>query len=566
MIETFKPFPVDDSLPDMARLQNHRLNALGSLYYYIKVILKRKRLTDSLHLPICRSLERKHIKDVYEISRDHFKSTICTEGLPTWRTLPVTQKDEDCWTAAGYSPEWIRWMHTIHDPDSRNLLVSENITNAAKLGRKIRWHYESNDIYRACFPETLPDSSCTWTDFSLHTKRPGKYGAHGEGTFDFLGVGSAVQSRHYNGIVVEDDLVGRKAIESQSIMDKTIEYHQLLVGVFEDENAYAENDELVVGNRWSFHDLPSYIREHEPWFVFTNHSALGGCCPAHPADTPIFPEEFSFEKLMRLKQRLGAYNFSCQYLNNPCAPEDADFQERWLNYFVLDRTVDGFLVIKHDVKDGRVRKDMKLGELSMAMAVDPRHSGNDSQGRARHAIVVLGTAAAPKEQKTDLSADYYLLHSEALACGYDTFFNAIYKTAKMWKQKKVGFETVAAQKYAAYHIQQRNKYETWPIQIIELKGEVEAPDGTTSRKKEWRIRNVLAPIFEREKFWVQPKQQDFIAEYTTFPRGRFVDQLDALAYCPQFLRAPMRMEDHLRLLAQNHRNSKLVGQRYTAVN
>ena len=36
---------------------------------------------------------------------------------------------------------------------------------------------------------------------------------------------------------------------------------------------------------------------------------------------------------MRLKARLGSYHFSCQFLNNPVAPEDADFQENWLNYF-----------------------------------------------------------------------------------------------------------------------------------------------------------------------------------------------------------------------------------------
>jgi len=124
--------------------------------------------------------------------RDYFKSTICTEGLPMWKALPFGDSDEASFRSLGYGDEFIRWMRKAHNPDTRLLLVSENITNAAKLGQRIRWHYESNALYRALFPETLPDSSCVWTNFSLSIKRPNLMtGGHGEGTFDFLGVGGA---------------------------------------------------------------------------------------------------------------------------------------------------------------------------------------------------------------------------------------------------------------------------------------------------------------------------------------------------------------------------------------
>ena len=558
-VELYKPLSLSGLAPNKAA-RALRLNGLGSLYYFIKINLKRRRLTDALHMPICRSLERRHIKDVYEISRDHFKSTICGEGLPMWRALPVSNQDEDEFTSYGYSPEFVRWMHEVHNPDARNLLVSENITNAAKLGKKIRGHFESNAIFRASYPEILPDTSCTWTDYSLHIKRPNKSGTHGEGTFDFLGVGSAVQSRHYNGILIEDDLVGRKAIESQSIMDKTIEYHKLLVGVFENEDAVFENDELVVGNRWAYHDLNTYIKENEPWFTFVNHSALGGCCDIHPPDQPIFPEEFSFEKLMRLKERLGAYHFSCQFLNNPSSPEDADFRKEWLNYYTLGVDANSYPVIVCDAKNGKVFKDRRLAEMSIAMTVDPRHSGNDTAGRCRHAIVVLGSLIIKEGEKE--RQHFFLLDEWAQGTNYDTFYNKIYQMAKKWKIRRVGFESVAAQKYAIHHIQTMNKYQDWPISIVELKGEVEAPDGTMSRKKEWRIRNVLAPVFESERFWVQRCHQDFIGEYTTFPKGRFCDLLDAMAYAPQIMTNSMSTERVLALKQANWQRSKQVNAPY----
>jgi hypothetical protein len=551
LVEKFIPLPIVGVPPSVGAM-HFRINAFGSLFYFIKFVLKRGKLTTTLHLPVCSSLEKDHIKDVWELPRDHFKSTICTEGLPMWWALPFLKQDEDNFVKLGYSDNFINWMKRVHKPDVRNLLVSENITNAAKLGSKVRYHFESNDRFRALFPEVLPDTSCTWSNYSLHVKLPAGFNAsHGEGTFDFLGVGGALQSRHYDNII-EDDLVGRKAIESQSVMDKTIDYHRLVVGAYENDDKDHEGNEIIVGNRWSYHDLSSYIREHEDWFNVVMHSALGGCCPLHQADTPIFPEHFSFEKLMKIKERLGSYHFSCQYLNNPAAPENADFKPEWLGYYELKEDVNGEY-ISHAVKDGTVKRDVRLNHLRIAMTVDPAHSGNAGAGRCRHAIIVLGLSS---------NGDYYLLQSWAKACGYDEFIKEIYSIAMRWKVTKFGLETIAAQKFLAYHIQFLNRLENRNLRIIELKGEVEGPDGELTRKKEWRIRNVLLPIFEAGRFYAQRKHQDFIGEYTTFPKGRFVDQLDALAYAPQMITLPQKQEFYLAAKQQNQRRLREVNAPY----
>ena len=481
-----------------------------------------------------------------------------------WRALPFSTQDEDRFRQLGYGDEFIRYMKRVHKRDARNLLVCENVTNAAKLGARISGHYGSGTIFRVMFPEILPDSSCTWSSYSLHHKRSPGAAPHGEGTFDFLGVGGALQSRHYDGLVVQDDLVGRKAIESISIMDKTIEYHQLLVGAFEESEpdrgsltaAQSENDEFVVGNRWGYTDLNSHIREREPEFKIVTHDALGGCCPEHPTDTPIFPEEFSFEKLMRWRNRLGNYHFSCQFRNNPAAPENADFKEQWLNYFTIEEAheANGFKrMIRHAVVDGIVRKDFPLNHLRIGMTVDPNHSGNAGLGRCRHAIMVVGLAA---------NSDYYLLDCWAKASGYDEFYNEIFTLAGKWGLTKIGVETVAAQKYIKHHIESMCRLRGQRLTIVELKGEVEGPDGELTRKKEWRIRNVLAPVFEAQQFHTQRKFQDFLGEYTTFPKGKFVDELDALAYIPQLIKAPQRYEDYIKSLRANQQGARMVNAPY----
>lgn len=539
-----------------------RLNCLGSLHYFIKVGLRRRRLNGQLHKTMCTQLERDHIKDVFEIPRDHFKSTIASEGFPIWRVLPLNDNDKNSFVKLGYSNDFIEWMERSHKPASRNLLVSENITNASKLGKRISFHYESGALFRGLFPEVIPTAAETWSNFSLQQRIPQSVtrhhtasGGHGEGTFDFLGVQGALQSRHYDGLLIEDDLVGMKAIQSPSIMETTINYHKLVAGAFENEDNAFENDELVIGNRWGYVDLNSHIREHEPWFRVTNHSALGGCCEDHPSDTPIFPEEFSIEKLLRLKERFGNYIFSCQYLNNPCAPEDADFKDSDVRFyeFLVDKD-SGEKLIHHEVEEGIIKKDLNTKFLNVCLTTDPNHSGNSGSGRCRHAITVVGLSA---------DGDYYLLDCWAQASNYDTYINKIYELADKWHLTKIGVESIAAQKYLIYHINYRNKLENRYMKIVELKGEVDLGDGVLAKKKEFRIRGILSPLLESRHFYAKRAHQDFLGELTSFPRGKFVDILDSLAYAPQLLKLPQTFMQDLKWRAANSKFARNWRQPYS---
>ncbi len=283
----------------------------------------------------------------------------------------------------------------------------------------------------------------------------------------------------------------------------------------------------------------------------------------HPMDTPIFPEEFSWEKLMRLKARFGNYHFSCQYLNNPVPPEDADFKPEAVGYFAFKRASDNRILIEHEVKDGIVRKDLYLGHLAISMAVDPTHSGNSGAGRCRHAIVVLARHDVGMGSDEGQGSNYYLLETWAQACSLATFVDKIYEIAERWKLRKFGVETSAGQIYLKFHLDQKNLVSNKKLDIIPLKGEVEAPDGSKTTKKEWRIRNVLSPIVERGSFFAQRKQQDFMNELRTFPHGNYCDQLDALAYIPQMLRSTMDYSLHIALRAKNEARAAQVNKPYS---
>src|ERR1700760_294053 len=224
----------------------YRLNSLGSFYFFSKVTLHHNRFADHFHRPLAESIESYHVQKVIEVPRDHFKTTLFSESSPMWWSLPFSQTDEDYMRALGYSDNFIKWMKRAHDRDTNTLVVSEVIDNCIKFGIRVDNHYTNNNLFRNLFPEILPDESCKWTEKSKTHKRT-KAAQNGEGTYDYLGVGGALQSRHYKRII-EDDLVGKKALRSDTIMNDTIQYHQLLVGGFDssEDDKFVGNDEIIV--------------------------------------------------------------------------------------------------------------------------------------------------------------------------------------------------------------------------------------------------------------------------------------------------------------------------------
>lgn len=511
----------------------HRLNALGSLYYFIKIVLRKHRLTEHLHKDICDSLEKDSLKEGLEIPRDHFKSTICSEGFPMWRALPFSNRDELYMRQLGYGDEYIRWMKHAHNQDVRSLLVSANIKNATKLGKRIDFHYKNNRLFTGLFPEVIPNTSDAWAVESMtHRRTQTATSAQGEGTYDFLGVGAALQSRHYD-LIIEDDLVGLDALDSEIVMQSIIDYHRLVVGAFDSVPGRPDlvGDEIVVGNRWQNEDLNAYLREFEKEFKFTTHSAIGGCCSKHPYGVAIFPEEFSLGKLERIKQRLGTYFYSCQYLNSPVPPGEEKFKESNLRYFHFDRFIDRYInsddpvykvKIVHQVVGGKTDKDVLPSHLERVMIVDPSHAGKN--GRSRHCIIIVGFSNTP--------ARVYLLEVWAEANDYSLLVNKMYELGEKWKIKRPYVEAVGFQSFLKFHFDSLKKYRSaagkWIFDRVEELKTDKSEDAKTKRIEG------MSPVYERNEFWVcSTGTSQFMEEYRKYPHSKFKDVLDSVGYIMQ---------------------------------
>lgn len=497
-----------------------RLNSLGSLYWFIKFTLQRDKLTFNLHKPILDRLESDVPRLLLEMPRDHLKTTMATEGRPIWRVLPFTERDEVAMRELGYGDAFIEWMKRAHNPARSILTVTETISNGVKLGKRIDWHFIENDLMKLAFNDIMPDAKCTWNDDSKQIKCPA-HGPNGEGTFDFLGVGAALQSRHYHD-VNEDDPVGKEALESELVMAKTHAYHQLLMGAFVSPK---EAVWTVTNNRWAPNDLSGWIRKNNEKvppgrrFVIEHHSALGGCCPRHPQGKIIFPEEFTMEDFAEIRETQGPYFFSHQYLNLAVNPEECIFKPEWLRFYNLTPSPiePGKVWFRHEVKAGEVLPDINPRTLVKSMIVDPNHA--EERGRSRHAIVVTGF-----DPETDR---IYLFDLWAKSASYDDLVKNMFDLAKAWGIYEAWVENIAGQRLLRYPIEYMRKSSGYNLT---MRTDLKTEKGANAKMA--RIES-LEPIYRGGQFWCRRDQTDFLDEYYNYPGHPTKDVLDALGYATQ---------------------------------
>jgi hypothetical protein len=577
----WKILPIPDSATAPQKRQLVRLNALGSLFYFNKVVLNHSRLSPGLHGYMCRELERDSLRLALEVPRDMFKTTVASVSAPMWWALPFNDLDEECMRRFGYGDAWIRWMKRAHYSSTRTLIASEVIDNAIKIGTRISGHYQNNAEFRYYFPEIIPKSTedlrgtgqkkDKWNAKSMtHNRVDNVY--VGEGTFNFIGAKGALQSQHFERQVI-DDPVGEKAIKSDIVMNDTCEWIRKLPGAFDSDPDQPERlaDQLFIGNRWSERDVGSFLRrEYSSSIKFITHSAEGGCCDLHPAGESIFPEEFPMEKLAELRRIWGAYHYSAQYLNNPVAPDAVRFKSTWLRHFTQVPWLDNQRVmvansqqlgvqpsvsdtvkrieedraeaagaipqrlrmaLRHEATQGEVLEDIRAGELDRVAILDPSHSETPG-GRSRHAIAVLGIYNKPPKPRR-----IYLLECWAGQTSFESMIAKLISTqagnrglAVKWRVNHVYLESKVAGQQGWYYLFRDRCRAMGPEASYSVR---ELKTDRSANAKEQRIIG-MEPVYENGFFYVNRAGcQQFIEEYEVFPNGRFIDLLDVVGYVPQ---------------------------------
>jgi hypothetical protein len=554
--DQWKILPWTGEMSTKAKRTAMRLNALGDPYFHGKVVLGFNRMVGHLHGAWLKRLSDPGLHMVLQAPRDHFKTTTGTVTLASWWVLPFGAREEDWMRSLGYGDEWIRYMYRIHSADLKIAISSETEPNAILMGMRYDDIYQKNAIFREVFDDLIPGTGANWNQLNkTHNREKGS----GEGTFSMLGVGTVLQSRHFNR-AIHDDLFGEEALYSESTREKTIDWHRKFPGAF-DTDVLAPgflNLELVTGNRWGLNDLNSHIMENDPSFLFETHSAEGGCCPDHPAGQPIFPEEFTMERLAQLRVRFGVRSYSAHYLNMPVSEEECAFRKNWLPRFRLlkkemGQQNDGTLIYKtviERISANQILEDIPVSDLDRFLILDPNHGGE--RGRARHAAVVCGT-----KRRADGRRDIYQLEAWAAAVSHDKMIGEVGRMAERWRVQKFYVETIAGQD-GWMHYFERDLRDRMPQMVV-----TSLPKERGSGAKDRRIMS-MSPLYERGQVWIRATgggSEEFMREYELYPNARTVDLADCMGYCFNIVESPeIDMNSWRRRQAQEmERRSRSVG-------
>lgn len=224
----------------------------------------------------------------------------------------------------------------------------------------------------------------------------------------------------------------------------------------------------------------------------------------------LFPKKLSQEFLDAQKRLQGSYIFAHQYQNEIIPSEDQDFKRDWLRYYT------------------------ELPQIKHTFAfIDPAISLEDHA--CFTAVVVV-----------DVDSDdmWYLKMARRLRITATQTIELMFKIQEIYKPQIIGVEIVAYQEALMHFLdsEMRARGKVIPVHGVRRSGE---------QSKMLRIRS-LVPRFEWQRILLKPGLTEFEDEYLKFPRGSYVDILDALSSLEEIAYKPESPKEVDRVRNPNH--------------
>ena len=419
-----------------------------------------------VHGPLCRFLQNTKFKrKQVTLPRGFLKTTTGTIGRALWLACK--------------------------NPDIRILIASSVVENARKMIGAIRHQVESNSRLITFFPEIVPDNfnKTRWSDQCAAIRRPHEYP---EGTWESMGVGGSVISRHYDHIIEDDliypkkdDLTGSELMPDRDDIEKAIGWHRLAPSLLIHPGSGSIDN---IGTRWAPYDLINYIiKKERGWrrFMIKDRNPETGL--------PSWPERFSEETLLDLLASQGPYMYNALYACEPMDPSARVFQKMWLRqYDVLPEGLRYFTTVD-------------LAEWDMG-------TGGRQKQKCYNVILTCGV---------DWQKNFYIARYDRGRFTPTEVVERIAQHYKAFNVEKVGIEVVYYQKAILEDV--KRFYQKTGIAL-----NIAAYDRDPRLSKDARIRGIQ-PYAANGALHYREDMTEFVEEYEDYPMSRTVDILDALS-------------------------------------
>ena len=356
------------------------------------------------------------------------------------------------------------------------LLIGATSASASENLINIRTELEENEEILADFGDQKGDR---WSDSRIELATGACIQAKGAG----MSMRGTRYRQYRPDLIVLDDILKDDAVDSPTVRSKI---HRWLKRVVFNLGKTA----FIVWVNTIFHSddpISRLMRELEAGTLRRWIAVRLSCY--RPDGESLWPENWPADVLEEKRQTLGADVFSTEYENEPLSDEERIIKPEWIE--------------AHTFVPAQLP-----GSLRYFAGVDPAAGKHDHT-----AIVTIGV---------DRAGMIWDIDAWARTCSEDETV-----TQLMTKHKRYGYELIAWEEvtftniYARYVMRMAAAENVYlPIKTVKA--------GTESKIA--RVRS-LSPLIENGIIRFREKgNQEYVDELTSFPKGRFDDSCDALAY------------------------------------
>jgi predicted phage terminase large subunit-like protein len=416
------------------------------------------------------------------VPRGHLKSTLITIG------------------------KCLQWI--CKDPSVRILIANATYEMSITFLNVIKRHLQTNPVILEHFGP-LAEGFEKWSENMITLKSAKSVGGEKEATVVTYGMGGNLVSQHFDKIIL-DDVVNEQTVNTRDQIEKTIQFYRLCQPLLEKNGEF-----IVIGTRWREDDLYGWIMDREngiiqDFDVFERQAIKNELWDQSKGQYVkgdiLWSEKYTLSELSEKRRKMGPWEFSAQYQNNPVPPEDADFKREWFRYY--DTT------------------DLRGVELNKYLLIDPAIS-LDKQADYT-AMITVGI---------DHYSNVYILDIVRERMAVNEIINTIFQQYERWRPQSIGLEEVAFQRTLRYSIQKESEVRKRYLNIVELK--------PRARTKDSRIKG-LVPQYANGKVL---HNSDLVFniyledELLRFPKGKHDDCIDALSYFLDLVHPPVVRHD-----------------------
>jgi predicted phage terminase large subunit-like protein len=202
-------------------------------------------------------------------------------------------------------------------PHKKVIQTSHTAELAVGFGRKVR-NLVNSEVYKTIFPGV---------SLQTDSKAAGRWNTNSGGDYFAIGVGGAVTGKGADILIIDDPHSEQEAALSETnsdIYDKTYEWYTSGPR----QRLQPGGAIIMVMTRWSKKDLTGQVlkasaqRHGEEWEVIEFPALFEG-------DRPLWPEFWSKEELLALREELPASKWQAQYMQQPTSEVSAIIKREW---------------------------------------------------------------------------------------------------------------------------------------------------------------------------------------------------------------------------------------------